>query len=137
MAKTPKNPRGWFFERFSLKLILNLWTAVAIVLFSADFFSGNKYDSAASVIGVIYLALLGIYAGEKEYIRWQTRFASKFSGELFVAVWTVLMLVFAVCAPFSGGAFRLPADFAVVYTSIIGVFAITQHSKNLHNQRQS
>ena len=137
MAKKISNKSGWFAERLDLKLILNLWTVIAICLFAADFFSGNKYNSSASVIGIIYLALLGIYAGEKEYIRWKTRFVSRFSGEAFVAIWTVLMVTFAIAAPLSQGAFRLPAEFAVVYTSVIGVFAITQHSKNLRRDEAS
>jgi len=136
MPKQNKNIKKdtWLSERFDLKVILNIWTFVTIILFSIDFFSGNMYDSATSVISVIYLALLGIYVGEKEFIRWKTDFYSKFSGEVFVAVWTTVMVIFVIAAPLSQGFFRVPAEFAVVYTSVVGVFAISQHSKNLKKQ---
>jgi len=130
--KTKKSKiNGFLPARLDLKLILNLWTAITICLFMLDFFSGNIYDSAAASVGVIYLAMLGIYVGEKEYIRWKTKFASKFTGEVFVIIWTIVMAIFAIGAPLSLGAWKIPAEFAVVYTSVVGVFAISQHSKNL------
>lgn len=124
-----------FLDRRILKLILNLWTTLTLVLFIADFFSGNKFDSSASVIGIIYLAILGIYAGEKEYDRWKTKFTSQFMGEAFVIIWTAVMIIFAVTATFSGGTYKIPTEFAVVYTSVVGVFAITRHSKSLYRQK--
>lgn len=136
MLKPLKKFQGWFFERLSLKWILNIWSAVTVGLFCLDFFSGNKYDSQAGVIGVIYIAMLGIYVGEKEYIRWKTEFTSRFIGETFVGLWTAVLIVFAIAAPLSQGAFRIPAEFALVYTTVVGIFAITQHSKNLHSQRK-
>ncbi len=135
MKKYPANNKKSFSELCDLKLILNIWTFLTIFLFLADFFSGNQFDSAASAIGIIYLAILGIYAGEKEYDRWKTKFSSKFSGEIFILIWTIVMVVFVIIAPFSGGLYHLPQEFAIVYTSVIGVFAITQHSKNLHNNK--
>lgn len=131
MKKQKPTNGQWWAERISLKLILNLWTIATIFVFSLDFFSGNQFDSSASVIGIIYMALLGIYAGEKEYIRWKTKFIPKFIGEAFVAIWTIIMLTFVIVAPLSQGYCRIPGEFAVVYTTVIGVFAITQHSKNL------
>ncbi|OGY43370.1 MAG: hypothetical protein A2729_04305 [Candidatus Buchananbacteria bacterium RIFCSPHIGHO2_01_FULL_39_14] len=128
-----KNP---FVHRLILKIILNLWTILTIAIFAADFFSGNKFDSSASAIGIIYLAILSIYASEKEYTRWKNHFISKYLGESFVIVWTIVMAIFAVIAPLSAGQFKIPAEFAIIYTSVIGVYAITQHSKVLHDKRR-
>lgn len=123
-------------NRWAFKLILNVWTVITIFIFTLDFLSGNNFDSAASAIGIIYLAILGIYAGEKEYSRWKNRFISGFLGEGFVAVWTIFMIFFVVGAPLSQGWFRIPADLAVVYTSVVGVYIITKHSKSLHKQKR-
>jgi len=122
-------------ERWILKTILNLWTVLTMTLFVADFLSGNKFDSSTAAIGMIYLAILGIYVSEKEYIRWKNKFVSYFLGEGFVLAWTVLMVIFVIGAPLSYGRFHLPAEFTIVYTSVIGAFAISQHSKSLHNQK--
>ena len=122
-------------DRWVLKIILDFWTMLTIGLFTLDFFSGNKFDSTASAIGVIYLAILGIYVTEKEYIRWKNKFMSRFLGESFIVIWTMIMVIFVVVAPLSQGQFRIPAEFAIVYTSVIGAFAISQHSKSLHGRK--
>jgi len=124
-------------DRQTLKSVLNFWTFITMALFILDFFSGNKFDSSASAIGIIYLAILGIYAGEKEYTRWQDGFVSRFIGEFFLVIWTILMAVFAVAAPVSAGAFKIPADFAIIYTSVVGVFAVTQRSKALKAKKHT
>ena len=123
-------------HRRILKLILNFWTYLTMVIFCVDFFSGNRFDASASAVGVIYIALLGIYVGDKEYIRWRKNkpFSSLFLGETFVVVWTVVMAVFVVVAPISQGRFFVPSEFAVIYASIIGAFAISSHSKALHGK---
>jgi ABC-type Mn2+/Zn2+ transport system permease subunit len=120
-------------QRVVLKVILNFWTFVTMVLFVLDFFSGNQYNSTSSAIGLIYLSVLGIYASEKEYVRWKNKFASQFFGEFFIVTWTTIMLIFVATAPFSNGNLRVPGEFVVVYTSVVGVFAITQYSKKLRN----
>lgn len=122
-------------HRLILKFILNLWTTITIVVFVLDFFSRNKFDSSACVIGIIYLAILGIYASEKEYSRWKTKFVSRFIGETFVIIWTIVMVIFVFTAPLSAGRYKIPAEFTLVYTGVIGVFAITQHSKAMHKRK--
>ena len=102
-----------------------------MILFLVDFFSRHNFDIAASGAGVIYLALLGIYVSDKEYSRWRSGFASRFLGESFVIIWTVLMALFVIITPFSRGVYAVPGEFALVYTSVIGVFAVSQHSKAL------
>lgn len=124
-------------NRRVLKLILNLWTILTMVLFTFDFFSGNKYDSSAGAAGIIYLGILGIYITEKEYTRWeQKRFISRFLGEGFVGFWTALMMIFVILATFSKNQYHVPSEFTVVYTSVIAAFAISQHSKALRHQKE-
>lgn len=135
MTTKTKRDKKMELNRKILKIILNVWSVITMMLFVVDFFSGGRYDSSTSAIGVIYLALLGIYVGEKEYIRWSNHFVSKYIGESFVVVWTALMIMFAVMAPFSEGKYHVPTEFAIIYTSIIGIFAVTRHSKGLKGSK--
>lgn len=123
-------------NRWVLKWLLNIWSVITMGLFILDFFSGNRFDSTASTIGIIYIAILGIYVSEKEYIRWNNKFASKFIGEGFIIAWTILMVMFTVLAPLSEGKYIVPPEFAIVYTSIIGVFAITRQSKAMKYNKE-
>jgi hypothetical protein len=125
-----------YLSRWIFKIILNSWTVIAIFIFCLDFFSGNKYDSVSSAIGIIYLAILGIYAGEKEYSRWKNHFISQFLGEAFVILWTIMMVIFVITAPLSLGRFRVPAELAIVYTSVVGIYIITKRSKTLHRDKK-
>lgn len=84
---------------------------------------------------MIYLGILGIYAGEKEYTRWKKKFESDHIGEIFVIIWTIAMIFFVITATLSRGMYRLPSEFAVVYTSVVGIFAITARSKALRGDK--
>lgn len=136
MKKNKKQKNSNWRHRLILKIILNFWTLAAMIFFLADFFSGNRFDSTASSIGIIYLALLGIYVGEKEYTRWKNKFVSKFLGESFVILWTIIMVIMVIIAPFTQGLFRVPEQFAIIYSSVIGVFAVTQYSKTMRERKK-
>lgn len=118
-------------QRLILKVILNFWTVLTMVVFVLDFLSAHGFNAAASAVGTIYLALLGIYVSDKEYSRWRSTFNSRYFGETFVILWTIIMALFVITAPFSQGAYSVPSEFALVYTGVIGVFAVSQHSKAL------
>ena len=122
-------------HRRTVKFILNIWTIITMLMFVLDFISGNRYDISASAVGIIYIGILGIYVSDKEYSRWNNSFVSRFLGEGFVITWTILMIMFVVTAPLSEGSFRIPEEFALVYTSVIAAFAITLHSKALKSSK--
>src|SRR3989339_1101709 len=118
-----KKKESIFFDRFVLKVILNFWTVLTMALFIADFLSGHKFSVSATAISIIYLAILGIYTSEKEYARWRDNFQSRFAGEGFVVIWTIIMAFFVILAAIASDSFKVPEEFAAMYTAIIGVFA--------------
>ena len=118
-------------NQLAVKIVLNAWTILTIALFCLDFFSGGFYDTSTTAISTIYLALLGIYGGEKEYLRWKYPFRSRFAGDLSVVVWTFLLMLFVLLTTITPGVYKIPQEFAIVYTGVVGVFAVTQHSKAL------
>jgi len=106
-----------------------------MAFFLADFFSGHQFDISASSVGIIYLAILSIYTSEKEYTRWKNDFKSKFLGEGFVIVWSIIMALFVILTPLSNGYYIVPEQFAVMYTAIIGIFAVSHHSKRVRQRK--
>lgn len=123
-----------FADRLVLKVILNFWTILTMAFFTVDFFSGDGFSVSSGAISIIYLAILGIYTSEKEYTRWNNKFKSRFAGEGFVVLWTILMAIFVIMALFSNGMYTVPDGFAIIYASIIGVFAISNHSKRIRGR---
>ena len=134
MTRRNKN-NNIFTDRLVLKIILNFWSFLTMAFFVIDFFSGHQFDGSTSAIGIIYLAMLGIYTSEKEYTRWKSKFKSRFIGEGFVIMWTIVMTMFVIIAPLSNGIYIVPEGFALIYTAVICVFAVSHHSKRIHRRK--
>ena len=103
--------------------------------FMFDFFTNDKYGGYAAAISIIYIAILGIYVGTKEFDRWQEKHHSKRKGEMFIFVWTFIIIFFIITAIASGGKYRMPSEFTATYIALLSIFALTQRSKFLHNKR--
>lgn len=129
--------KNFFQTNLFWRLLLDLWTSVAVLVSALDFLAKNKYNSATVVVGAIYIALLGIYVADKEIERWTHKtFASKFFGEIYIIIWTALTLLLLCIQLLSGSEFHLNSDMAAIYISVIGIFAITQKSKNIYKSRK-
>lgn len=100
-----------------------------------DFWTNDKYSGYAAAVSIIYISILGIYVGTKEFDRWQNSHLSKRKGELFVILWTVLIFFFIITAIVSGGKYKMPSEFTATYIALLSIFALTQRSKFLHNKK--
>ncbi|MBU1149153.1 hypothetical protein KKI23_03620 [Patescibacteria group bacterium] len=119
------------------RILTNIWTLVAIVIFVFDFVSNNRYDASAGAVSAVYIAVLSIYVGTKEFERWQANYARNYYGEMYIIIWTIFVIIVCAIAPFSGGHFRIPPGLVVVYTVILSIFAISRRSKTLYFRRQA
>jgi len=106
-------------------------------MFIFDFFSNNVYDASAGAVGAIYIAILSIYVGTKEFERWHTNYLANYWGEIYIGIWTIFTMTAVIWAPFSNGHFRIPTNLVVVYTVVLSIFAISRRSKSLYSKRQS
>ena len=118
------------------KWLTNIWTLIVLALYLIDFFSGNKYNASVGVISVIYISLLSLYVGSKEFDRWTRKYQSVAHGELFVILWSVIIVVMAISATFSEGRYHIPSEVLATYIAVLGVFAITQKSKHLKKSKR-
>ena len=107
-----------------------------MIFFIIDFLSFGKYNELAGAISAIYISILGLYVGRKEYERWRGRHFSRYLGEYFTLFWTALMIGFILTIMIAENDFYLPSEFVTVYISVLGVFALTQQSKNWHKRER-
>jgi len=114
------------------KNLANLWGVTAMSIFVVDFFSYHSYEMATSSASIIYVGILTIYVGSKEYYRWKatSKFQSKYTGEIFIFIWTIVMLTFVIIAFIANGLFKIPNEFVATYIYILGVYAVSQQSKS-------
>lgn len=114
------------------KIIANIWTLVAVIIFLLEFFSRGAFNASVTSIGIIYITILGIFATVKEYERWKKEWHSKYLGEVFIILWTVIFVIFVIVSSLSGGKYKVSSEMAAIYLSVLGIFAITNRSKALH-----
>lgn len=115
------------------KRLADFWALFTITLFTLDFFTHHRYKASATAIAIIYIAILGIFIGEKEYFRWKRTYISKFFGEGFVILWTVVLATLILIS-FISKNYDLPEEMALVYISVITFFFVSWKSKALQKE---
>ena len=114
------------------RLLVNFWGYLTLLFFIADFLINDSYFNASlSSLSLVYASILAIYVGTKEFTRWTSKsYPSQHWGEIFIILWTTLMVIFIFVAAFQP-AYQIPSEFTATYITIMGIFAISQKSKSL------
>ncbi|TSC53507.1 MAG: hypothetical protein LiPW39_227 [Parcubacteria group bacterium LiPW_39] len=123
-----------FSERF-WKILANVWTFASMAFFVIDFFRPGHYNYLAGPLSAIYISILGLFAGTKEIERWRGCHFSKYLGEYFVVLWTILLLGFFVASILLRDFYRPSSELVTVYISVLGIFILTQKSKRWYKNR--
>ena len=117
------------------RIITNFWTALFIVFLIANFFSLDKYEYLIAPFSVVYIGVLSLYVGTKEFDRWYELHEGRHPGEIFVIVWTVVIVgLFALSFSFGSGH-RVSSEVVADYIMVLSIFALTQKSKRLHKEK--
>lgn len=124
-----RNERIW-------RILTNFWTVIFIPFIIADFFTGGRYEFLIAPMSAVYLGVLGLYVGTKEFERWYETHQGRHPGEWFVIIWT-LVIFSLLAASFSlNGTYKVSADIVADYIMVLTVFALTQKSKSLYEKRK-
>ncbi|MFH1667753.1 MAG: hypothetical protein ABH884_01880 [Candidatus Komeilibacteria bacterium] len=113
--------------------LTNLWSLLTLLFFILAFTQPDRFNGLLVNVSIIYGAILAIYVSSKEFTRWHNKhFTSKYYGEIFVFLWTIVMIAFIVIASLNG-KYSISPEFTAIYITILGIFAISQKSKALKN----
>ncbi|MCR4280511.1 MAG: hypothetical protein NUV82_03750 [Candidatus Komeilibacteria bacterium] len=116
------------------KILANFWSLFTLVFFWLAFMNPGNFDNVLSSISIIYAAILALYVGTKEFSRWKNPgFSSRYLGEVFVVIWTLVMMIFIIITAINP-THSLPSEFAATYITVMGIFAISQKSKTLKSK---
>lgn len=114
------------------KILSNIWGSVAAIFFLLTFFGAYDLTHVLSDVTIIYLSILSIFTGIKELNRWKNKsFLPRYHGEVFIILWTVLMLLFVMLTAYNKHSYKISTEFTATYLSVLGIFAISRKSKNL------
>lgn len=115
---------------------MNFWTAALFAAVLYDFFARNTFDGFLGPLVVIYIAILTIYVGDKEFERWHNIHQGRHPGEYFVAAWTILIVFLLLASFVFRRDYRLPGEVVSAYITVLGILAITRRSKRYFLQRR-
>jgi hypothetical protein len=119
------------------RYITNLWTVVFIGVIISDFLTFGEYHYLLAPFSVIYGAVLSIFVGTKEFDRWyDSHKGRKHPGEVFVIIWSLLLLVMGSISWIYGKLYAISTDVISVYIMVLTVFAITQSSKRIYKNKR-
>ncbi len=121
-----------------LRRATNFWTIIFFIAIIADFITNNSLDKGGLIllISVFYTAFLAIYSAEKEFKRWHESNNTMHPGELYVVLWTILIVGLLALNLYIKKEYELPAEVRATYIVIIGILAITKESKYLYKQNK-
>lgn len=116
--------------------LTNLWTAVFVPFLIWNFFTKSSYNFLIAPFSVIYVGVLSLYVGTKEFDRWYDFHKSRHPGEWFVMGWTVVILGLIILSFILGKGYGVSSETVADYIMVLSVFALTQKSKQLHQKKK-
>ena len=112
------------------RIITYFWGVFSAVLFILSFFQIINCNDSIKTITLIYISVLSIFISLKEIYRWKNKsFLSKYKGEIFVLLYTLMMICFIILNIFNSQKYIIPSEFTTTYLAILGIFALSTESK--------
>jgi len=116
--------------------LTSFWTIVVFVAIGWDFYKNNGFEKFTTPLLVLYIALLAIYAGDKEFERWRDIHRSTHPGELFVIAWTILIATLFFLNLVLENPYQISPEIISAYIAFLNILAITRRSKILYKKRK-
>jgi len=111
------------------------WAILAAGFFVLDFFKIIDCSGSLQTITILYISILGIFTSTKEFHRWKSKkFFSKYRGEMFVIIYTLLIIIFIILSTLYPNRYSIRNEFTTTYLAILGIFALSCNSKYLKNK---
>lgn len=116
--------------------LINAWSFLFFAMIIIDFAYNNAYEDILNAIATIYITVLAIYVSNKEFERWYDRHEESHPGEIFVIIWTILIIVFFCLDLVYGKTYKLPGAVVSAYIAVLTILVITRKSKELYKLRR-
>ena len=125
MTENKKELKFW-------RYLTHFWGILTAIFFILTFLNIMDFSDVLKTLTIVYISILSIFSSVKEFNRWKNKeFLSIHKGELFIILYTVLMVVFVILNALYPHKYHILSEFTVTYLSILGIFAITNKSKKL------
>jgi len=117
------------------RYLINFWSVILFAVIIYDFFSNNAYGGFLNILSAIYISVLALYVGNKEFERWYDRHQGQHPGEVFVIIWSVLIFVLILGDFIWQKIYEMPSAVISSYIAVLTILAITKKSKELYGRK--
>jgi phosphotransferase system glucose/maltose/N-acetylglucosamine-specific IIC component len=126
----------WPTAKFNFwQYLVNFWSGIYLILIIWDFINDNFIIETLEIFGFIYIGVLAIYVGNKEFERWYNKHHAQHPGEIFVIVWTALVMIIVCLDLVLQKSYHLPSSVISSYIAVLTILAVTEKSKALHQRK--
>lgn len=117
------------------RILVNFWSMIFFIAIFYDFLTYNYLNGLLNVISTIYVAILMIYVGDKEFERWYAKKQGTNPGEIFVFIWTGLMISLLIMDLLKAENYHVPDCVVNSYVSVLTILVITKKSKQVYQRK--
>jgi len=117
-----------------LRFIVNFWSVIAFVILILNVWIPNRFTEIIGPTLAIYTGALALYSAEKEFERWKFYFTGRHPGEVYVVIWTVLILGIFIWKYSVGSPYKMEPEIIATYIVVLGILAITKKSKTFFTE---
>jgi len=120
------------------KSIIYLFDTYTILIWAwlvLEFLSKSELRVPTSLT-TVYLVILGIYVGDKEFERLRKRYSSRqLHGERFVLLWVVTLIAVSAVIAFFRNGYHMPGDLPVVTACVLILWLASEYVKKTKPKR--
>jgi peptidoglycan/LPS O-acetylase OafA/YrhL len=114
------------------KSIIYLFDTYTLLIWAwlvLEFFSKSELRVPTSLT-TVYLVILGIYVGDKEFERLRKRYSSRqLHGERFVLLWVMTLIAISIVIAFFHNGYHMPGDLPVVTACVLILWLASEYVK--------
>ncbi len=119
-----------------LRKLINFWTVFYFSVIIYDFLFTLQISNLLDITSAVYIGVLAIYVGDKEFERWYNKHQSRHPGEVFVVLWTVLIFFLIFFGAVLKNNHFLPSSIVSSYIAVLTILVITRKSKQIYLERR-
>lgn len=118
--------------------LTNFWTYAFLLFLVWNFISRGEFEYLIAPLSVVYVGILGLYVGTKEFDRWYDMYEGDMHpGEWFVIMWTVAVFGLLAASFLMNDGRKVSSEGIATYIMVLSVFALTQKSKAMYRRKKS
>lgn len=118
------------------RYLTDFWSIVFFLLIFYNLFTGNTSLEILNTVSIVYVGALAIYVSNKEFERWYDKHERQHPGEIFVIIWSVLMVVLTITDFWYKESYQIPASVVSSYIAVLTILVITRRSKQAYQKRR-